>query len=104
MLDRGLKLHALKTQKRPSRGQQRTHTDSLADERDRERCLRDLLSDKEEEDSLSQQDRDRHSQLLSPSCEGDNRDLGDTGPHQIKKSYQFSVLEPPQLSSILMHI
>lgn len=66
------------------RGQQTTHSDSLADERDRERCLRDFLSNKKEENSLSQQDRDGHSQLLSPSCEGDNRDLGDSRAHQIK--------------------
>lgn len=74
---------------KPSRGQQRTHTDSLADERDRERGLRDLLSNKKEEDSLSQQDRDGHSQLLSPSCEGDNRDLGHREPNQIKKIITF---------------
>lgn len=62
----------------------REHTiDSLADERNRKRRLRDLLSNKEEEDSLSQQDRDGHSQLLSPSCEGHKGDLGDRRLQQI---------------------
>lgn len=50
-------------------GYKRT-TDSLADQRNRKGSLRHLLSNKEEEDSLSQQDRDGHSQLLSSSCEG----------------------------------
>lgn len=36
--------------------QQRTRSDSLANERDRKRRLRNLLSNKKEEDSLSQQD------------------------------------------------
>lgn len=55
----------------------RTHADSLADERDRKGRLRDLLSNEEKEDSLSQQDRDGNSQLLSPGCEEDIRGLGD---------------------------
>lgn len=63
---------------KPSRGQQRIHTDLLANERDRERGLRDLLSNKKQEDSLSQQDRNGHCQFLSSSCEWDNRDLGRT--------------------------
>lgn len=90
VLERRLKLYGLK-KINPSRGQQRTHTDSLANERDRKRCLRDLLSNKKEEDSLSQQDRDGHSQLLSPGCEGDNRDLWDrrTTPNQNKNVYQL---------------
>ncbi|KAK5601029.1 hypothetical protein CRENBAI_005264, partial [Crenichthys baileyi] len=35
--------------------------------RDRERCLRDLLSNEKQEDSLSQEDRNGDGQLLSPS-------------------------------------
>lgn len=37
-------------------GQQRTHSNSLANERDRKRRLRNLLSNEKEEDSLGQQD------------------------------------------------
>lgn len=86
MLERGLMLFGLmKGDLKPCDTERtKTHTDSLANERDGKRRLRDLLSNKEEEDSLSQQDGDGHSQLLSPSCEGDNRDLGDKRPHQIK--------------------
>ena len=51
----------------------REHTDSLANERHRERGLRDLLSDEDEEDSLSEQDGDCHRQLLSTGCEGERQ-------------------------------
>lgn len=70
MLDKRLKQKTKVT----SRGQQTTQTDLLANERNRKRRLRDLLSNKKEEDSLSQQDRDGYSQLLSPSCEGETED------------------------------
>lgn len=65
--------------------QKKAHSDSLADERDRKRGLRDLLSNEKEEDSLSQQHRDGHSQLLSPSCEGDNRNSGDRKQHNAQE-------------------
>lgn len=56
--------------------------DSLANERDRERRLGDLLSDEEQKDGLSQQDGNGHGQLLSSSCAEVKR-KDETGGHTL---------------------